>query len=261
MSSFLIDPYRFGVAYDVDAQAYITAVEAVDGQALETGVRDAFNAFVVGCKADGNLSAIKACCILAGARTLAGALVPLVGTAPTNNNFVSGDYNRKTGLVGNGSTKYLIANLAYNSIPSNSEHLSTYRSSAGTGNLLGGGTVSPASLSRIGYVSSDLYVELQSSGKLVSQIAYTGFLGTSRSGAASFTFRCASANSTIAQISNTRSSTSTPYGVFCANYSDLAVAGVSASRLAFYSIGESLNLTQLDSRVSTLITALAAAIP
>jgi hypothetical protein len=30
-----------------------------------------------------------------------------LGTAPTNNNFVDADYNRETGLVGNGSTKYL----------------------------------------------------------------------------------------------------------------------------------------------------------
>ena len=32
--TFLINPYRFGVAYDTDAQAYITAVETADGQAL-----------------------------------------------------------------------------------------------------------------------------------------------------------------------------------------------------------------------------------
>jgi hypothetical protein len=58
-------------------------------------------------------TAIKASCILAGARTLAGALVPLAGAAPTNvGPFVSGDYNRKTGLVGDGSTKYLNSNRA-----------------------------------------------------------------------------------------------------------------------------------------------------
>ena len=68
-----------GVAYDTDAAAYITAVETADGQALETAVADAINAFVVGCKADGIWDAIKASCIMAGARTLNGALVPLVG--------------------------------------------------------------------------------------------------------------------------------------------------------------------------------------
>jgi hypothetical protein len=63
------------------------------------------------CKADGTFSAIKAACLLCGARTLAGALVPLVGTAPTNvaDGFVSGDYTRggaTPGLKGDG-TSYL----------------------------------------------------------------------------------------------------------------------------------------------------------
>ncbi|NBN88588.1 MAG: hypothetical protein EBV32_05835, partial [Proteobacteria bacterium] len=86
--TMLINSYRFG---DADANAYIAAVETADGQALEGDTRAAITAFVVGCKADGIWNAIKASCILAGARTLSGALVPLIGTAPTNNNFVSGD--------------------------------------------------------------------------------------------------------------------------------------------------------------------------
>jgi hypothetical protein len=77
---------RLTVAYtiDSDAAAYIAAVEAADGQALETATRTAIDSFVKGCKNDGIWNAIKASCILAGARTLAGALVPLVGTAPTS---------------------------------------------------------------------------------------------------------------------------------------------------------------------------------
>jgi hypothetical protein len=93
--------------FDADAAAYLRAVEAADGQALETPVKRAVDDFFRGTKADGTFSALKAACILCGARTLAGALVPLAGAAPTNNNFVDADYNRETGLVGNGSTKYL----------------------------------------------------------------------------------------------------------------------------------------------------------
>jgi hypothetical protein len=101
---------------DPDAEAYIAAVEAADlaadptAEPLETATKVAIHSFVKGCKADGIWPAIKASCILAGARTLNGALVPLAGTAPTNFNFISGDYNRKTGLVGDGSTKYLDSN-------------------------------------------------------------------------------------------------------------------------------------------------------
>jgi hypothetical protein len=81
---------------------------------------------VIGCKQDGIWTAIKASCILAGARTLTGALVPLAGTAPTNFNFVDADYNRKTGLVGNGSNKYLNSNRAGNADPQNSFHHAVY---------------------------------------------------------------------------------------------------------------------------------------
>ena len=76
---------RVGGAIDPDAAAYIAAVEAADGQMLEPALVTAYNEFFVGCKADAspfagvsNFDAIKASCIMAGARTLAGALVPLM---------------------------------------------------------------------------------------------------------------------------------------------------------------------------------------
>jgi hypothetical protein len=65
--------------FDPDAAAYLRAVEAADGQALETPVKRAVDDFFKGCKADGTFGALKAACLLCGARTLAGALVPLVG--------------------------------------------------------------------------------------------------------------------------------------------------------------------------------------
>jgi hypothetical protein len=74
--------------------------------------------------------AIKASCILCGARTLAGALVPLVGTAPTNvaDNFVSGDYTRggaTPGLKGDG-TSYLDSGRANDADPQDSKHLAFF---------------------------------------------------------------------------------------------------------------------------------------
>ena len=109
-----------------EALAYIAAVEAADGETLEDGVKFAYNSFIKGCKADGIWDAIKASCILAGARTLNGALVPLAGIAPTNFNFVAGDYNRKTGLVGDGSTKYLDSNRLGDADGQDDVHLCTY---------------------------------------------------------------------------------------------------------------------------------------
>jgi hypothetical protein len=50
------------------------------------------------------------------------------------------------------------------------------------------------------------------------------------------------------------------YGVFCQNNNG-TFTSFSNARLAFYSIGESLNLALLDTRVTALINAFAAAIP
>lgn len=136
MSIIYINPYQFAAAYDTDAQSYITAVETADGQSLEVGVKDAINAFVVGCKSDGIWNAIKASCILAGARTTNGALVPLVGTAPTPNNFDlvgDTDYDRKTGLKGNGTNKYLNSNYSDSTGSQNNRHVSAYQAEAGAG--------------------------------------------------------------------------------------------------------------------------------
>jgi hypothetical protein len=113
-------PYRGSqrLPSDPDALTYLAAVAAADGAPVEVGVATAVDDFFKGCKADGTFSALKAACILCGARTLAGALVPLAGDAPTNNNFVDADYNRETGLIGNGSTKYLDSSRATTTTPS-----------------------------------------------------------------------------------------------------------------------------------------------
>ena len=114
---------------DPDAQTYLAAVETADGQAIEGDVALAINDFVVGCKDDGIWDAIKASCILAGARTLAGALVPLVGTAPDNGSagfyqFVEADYDRKLGLQGSKSSPFpiLLANRLSSDDPQDNHH-------------------------------------------------------------------------------------------------------------------------------------------
>ena len=261
--SFLINPYRFATAtaYDTDAQAYITAVETADGQALETGVKDAINAFVVGCKADGIWSAIKASCILAGARTLSGALVPLVGTAPTNFNFVSGDYNRKTGLVGNGSTKYLDSNTPHNIAPQNDAHVSVFVSTAQTGGSYSLIYSASGSVTNIGGDSASTPPNtwyIHDTGSTVPRFLDTsnGFQGVARSNASNFVRRSQSTSTTV-----TRSASATAPGTGSYTILGRATGTRSIARLAFYSIGESLDLALLDSRVSTLISALAAAIP
>jgi hypothetical protein len=250
----------FARGYDADALAYIQSVETADGDTLESGVRVAIDNFVRGCKTDGIWDAIKSSAILAGARTLSGALQPLVGVAPTNFNFVSGDYNRKTGLVGDGATKYLNSNRNNNADPQNSKHLSFY---VVTPPAIG----ATRALTATTYSAGDTSLYYDSSGNLGGQLnshnptwsltgagVRSGFIGQSRSSSSVILTRAAATN--VSHAINSVSPKNETLPVFsgpAAYYSD--------ARLFFYSIGESLDLALLDARVTSLINAYAAEIP
>ncbi len=243
----------FNGVTDPDAQTYIAAVEAADTEAIEGDVALAINDFVVGCKLDGIWDAIKSSCILAGARTLSGALVPLKGTAPTNNNFVSGDYDRETGLVGNGSNKWLDSNRNNNADPQNSKHIAIYADSVSNNSVL----ISCSALNQAGdsYLyrtsTTSSFRNNSSSSQGLTGTFTSGFYGTSRSISTSAVARKGSTSTTYSL------SSATPFN------SNLFVFGrvvPTNARLSFYSIGESLNLALLDARVSTLMTDIGAAI-
>jgi hypothetical protein len=252
---------------DPDAEAYIAAVEAADLAAdptvepLETATKVAIHSFVKGAKADGFWPAIKASCILAGARTRLGALTPLRGTAPTSFNFVDGDYNRKTGLVGDGSTKYLDSNRSYSDDPQNNFHLSVYISTAassGTKMYIGGQPDSNLT-NDIYRTLNDLNFRSRGTGVAVGDGSQTGFAGHSRVVASSFSYRVSGVTA-VQSSSSLALSTPANMFVFARNSSGSANLPGDA-RLAFYSIGESLDLALLDARVTDLINAFGAAIP
>jgi hypothetical protein len=251
--SWVITPSNLLVD-DQDALTYLAAVETADGQALESGVRLAVNAFVKGCKADGIWPAIKASCILAGARTRLGALTPLVGAAPTSFNFVDGDYNRKTGLVGNGSTKYLNSNRNNNADPQNSQHLCLFASQALSDGSRYIGSGGNAGSSTLGLANDNLGFRSRNSTNFSTEVAIAnGFIGKNRASETTVTSRIGGTTRSHSQTSNTPANETIE--IF------RAVIAPTASRFAFYSIGESLNLALLDARVTDLINAFAAAIP
>ena len=239
--------------FDADALVYITAVETADAQTLETDVKGAINTFVAGCKADGIWDAMKATCILAGARTLAGALVPLKGTAPTNTNFVSADYNRKTGLLGDGSTKFLDSNRAENIDPLNSIHTVVYLTAAtpaGKFSIYGGDGANAT-----GFYGNTIYS--RSATPISGGASLNGFAGMSRSGASTVAFirNGATGTSTIASAGRN----TTTFNLF---RSPTYTAGTyhSSGRMAFYSIGEAIDLALFNTRVTNLINEYSAAI-
>lgn len=77
-------PYANGFGYggtnvptDTDGLDYLSRMATADGAGLETGVAGAIDRFIKACKTSDIWDSIRSSCILAGARSLNGALVPL----------------------------------------------------------------------------------------------------------------------------------------------------------------------------------------
>jgi hypothetical protein len=250
MSAFVINSYAFG-GEDPDAKAYLDAVEVEDGQALEAGVRKAVDDFVKGLKADGIWSAIKASCILAGARTLTGALVPLVGSAPTNvsGNFVSGDYDREDGLIGvPANATRLDSNYNINSVPQDDAHAAVYITAApsltAVRGFAGGG--SDQMLTEVTGTAFTTRFRASGANSATNQATTTGLKGLSRNNSANYTRRSGQTNTTVTVTSAAPTSTNMLIFTRGSNYTD--------ARMSFYSLGEALDLAALDARVGNLMT-------
>jgi hypothetical protein len=239
--------------FDADADTYIASVEAADGQALEQAVKDAYTMFIVNAKLDGIWNSIKASCIMAGARTLDGALTPLAGVAPTNNNFTPADYNRKTGILGDGTNKYLNTNRLNAAEPI---HVAIYITQKGTLNsryLLGGTAVSGGTM--LLQASATSIQTRQNSGTTITTSAHAvGLMALNRATSTDYTVRNNGTDFTVAQASVTPSAHT--LNLFA------GTGGTTKSnpRLSFYSIGEGIDLSKLDSRVTNLMSQLNAAI-
>jgi len=256
--------------FDPDARDYILRVEAADGQPLESQVRGAINSFVIGCKADGTWTSLVASCIMAGARTVAGAIIPLRGNAPTNNNFVAGDYSRTLGLLGDGTSKYLATGYNNNdttNFPQNDTHISCYVSQSPTsssGVFIGTRLVAFTSILQIRYASSGASTLFICRGNTVASRALTalGFQCTSRSLSTEYLSRCTHSGgvSDATSLIASTAPTNNLIGVF-AGFNVATPQTFANSRLSFYSIGKSLAIASLDSRVTTLMNKLASVLP
>ena len=261
----------FAEGFDPDALDYINRVETADGERLEPRVRTAINQFVLGCKRDGVWTSLVASCIMAGARTVAGAITPLVGNAPTNNNFVAGDYSRTLGLLGNDTDKNLAtgySNSDTTNFPQNNTHISCYVSVSPTDNsgiFVGTAFGIGARLAIFKNGANSCIFQNRSSTSRNAGFEGLGFQGSTRNNSANFTSRATQVGGIVSEVTTTAAST-TPannlLGVF-AGYatSSPPASQFSAVRLSFYSIGKSLTLSSLDSRVTNLMNTLASVLP
>ena len=257
-----LEPPAPPISLDPDALLYINNIETADGQQLEDGVRSAIDNFVVGCKADGIWNSLVSCCILAGARTLNGALIPLVGSAPSNINFVAGDYSR-TGLIG-GTSKYLNSNVFDNSISQDDFHMAIWQSQAlpsGTRSSIGVQRAVPYYTSSIIHSGNNLFPRARNSISTITTMTggnSIGLFGVSRNNSASYDEK--RPTGPIGTLSsNSAAPLNLPYYVFSSNNNGGALTAYNGT-LSFYSIGGSLNLGMLSNRVSALLSAIQAAI-
>jgi len=245
---------------DADALDYLSRVKAADGAGVEVGVAAAVDAFFADAKELGVFSSLKACCILAGARTLAGALVPVVGDAPTNlpvaNGFTSGDYTRggaTPGLKGDG-TSYLDSGRANNDDPQNDKHISVYSTeTSGSGVTIGTPAleVGRSALFRSTGLSQLAFRVNADSAGFGGSNTSTGLMGASRNQASNFTARASQSDIIFSAASEAPSSSA-----LLIYLEEPGSAFACDDRIAFYSIGTSLSLEDLDTAVTNLINRL-----
>lgn len=267
---------------DSDAQALISAIEAADAQNLETGVKDALNAYFVNLKTDSIFPLLQNFLILCnGARTLAGVMVPAVGPSAINNNFVLSDYNRKTGFKGrgatvaNGATVWLRLGMLLNQLAQNSHSIYIHGSEFET--------TSNAFPCFFGYfqgVNNALLTDIISSGSGLRYFRDYGGASITRTAAAGITasgsvcFSRTASNLVTAYQNGVSVGTSTTASValpavapaFFARWQEnLGVPTYqSTARLAVIAATQGMTAAQVaafHARTETYLTAMAAAIP
>jgi hypothetical protein len=165
---------------------------------------------------------------------------------------VDGDYSRKTGLVGDGSSKYLNSNRNNNADPKDNTHHAAYVSTVGTGSVIN----CAGAFGVTGQNGITAFTFRANNGPgAINYTRTTGFLGVSRNNSAFFFGR--NNNATTQQNTASQTPVNENTGIFAQSNG----SNHDSCRLAFYSIGESLDLALLDARVTDLINAFGAAIP
>ena len=212
---------------------------------------------------------ISNCCILAGARTLNGALVPLKGTAPTNYNFTSGDYDRYWGLKGNASDKYLNLNINNTAELATNKHMSVYITEyPGLPNRIMIGNYYSVDSSPLTNGSSYIGMNMTNTGyRYHMQIGVGGIAWYSEAAPGTIGFKAVSQNSAYRWVMITPDNDGTSQGtgggvpLVSANTYLFAGADISNSnapvyfadnRISFFSIGKNLQTTTYDNNNNTI---------
>jgi len=267
MSPRLLRPLASGryAPTDADALAYVLSVEEADGQRLESNVTLAIDNFVKGLKSDATWDDIDHCCVLAGARTIAGAIKPLKGTAPSQNAFETADYDRQTGLLGStANTKYLDTNVNGNTFTQDDFHMSLRVSAVPASStywLMGAGFTSSGA-SEI-FTSGGGYLFRNQSGTSdglspTAPDTIADFIGSSRSESTNFAMRVG----TLSRDPGSSRASQVPFNGNIYLFRTLSLSSLFyPGRIAWYSLGSAVDMDLLRTRVNTLLSDIGSAIP
>jgi hypothetical protein len=215
-------------------------------------------------KADGLWSSLAAAMFLRGPSTLAGCMSRIDGGTATSTGFAGGDYDRLTGVVG-GTGKYITLGRNNNTDSQNNQHAAVWATSLdvvspGTFALLIAGRVSgtgdgSTKIVFQGTTNPTPNTVLFGSrlGSTVSIAQSTGFLGVSRSASGTYTTRIG--GTSTSQSGSSLTPANAPIYVLARTIGGSGEA-FSACRVAFASAGPTLDLSLLNSRLTTLFAAL-----
>lgn len=266
-----------GEVYDSDAQAYFNRIVAA-GTSITEPNKAAVNAFVLGCKADGNWSQFKSAVLLCGYDNLVDfplvSLISYGSITPYKVNFISSDYDRTTGLKGNGSSKAIACELRNSDqtfMPRYNRSMGVYCTTAEIESdplacLIGQGSsiLTSTGISRIRIDSTGFITFNLGSGQITRPFAYPanrlGLVGCSRENSGDNLLEVRHAGIEASVASTADNPASGYFFVFARSGSTSILAtptsNFSKQRISFYWFGLNVNMALLESRLDTLMASL-----
>jgi hypothetical protein len=241
--------------------AWIAAVEAADGQQLEDSALEPMVTL-----ANWRIPLGGVCLPMCGARTLAGALVPMVGPAPTGVNLVPGDYSRVNGIAGDGTTKSVNTGYNHNASGQNSFHgfVNASANPGGAGYYFGAGATE-AGATQVGrFTSSANWVTRcqvsTSIGVISFSVTELGLIGVIRETSLGYRLRVGAGSENL--VVPSQAPLNNNLIVFARGTAAVAANHIAAT-LNFYSFGAGISTTiesEFVTRVGTFTAAIAAAL-
>ena len=199
------------MTYDPDAES-LFANRADFGDPTGTAYKQAISDYVIALKAVSGLwEDITQLIVFAGATTAFTALRPIKGASPTGVNLVNADVNIKTGVKGDGSTKYIQSGYSglVTGASQNDCHMYGYYTEMPTTNAMalfgqGGSTTTGGSMILYGTGANSTSIKSRaSSADTVTGNTGVGGYGINRNASGSYQAMRAATTSTITRTSQT----------------------------------------------------------